>query len=479
MSKQSQKAKTVKRTRTHPPSRRNIRAHRSTSPSTASQYRRELEQRKAELAILGSVQQGLASKLDMQAIYDLVGDKLRDIFQDAQTVDILTYNHATELVYPRYVIERGKRFDVKPWLVYGFRKHVIATGLPLVINQDVARRMVEFNNPVVVGEAAKSLIFVPMVVGGEVKGVISLQNLDRENAFTDSDLRLITTLANSMSVALENARLRDEEHVYLKGLESELEIGRQIQFSFLPDELPQPVGWEIAARFLPARQVSGDLYDVFALQGDGTIGLVIADVCDKGVGAALYMALFRSLIRATYNLDYFAGQTSPASAQPTQFSHNVSLKNAVMLTNNYIARTHEQANMFATVFFGVLDPATGVLSYINGGHEPPIIFGAGGVKTTLVRTGMAVGLIPDIPFGIAETHLEPGDTLLAFTDGVVDAQNLADESFGREKLISLLTSPAPSATALIDRIETSLREHIADTNQFDDITMLAVRRRAS
>ena len=260
-----------------------------------------------------------------------------------------------------------------------------------------------------------------------------------------------------------------------RGLERELEIGREIQFSFLPDELPQPPGWEVAARFLPARQVSGDLYDVFSLQGDRKIGLVIADVCDKGVGAALYMALFRSLIRATSNLDYFADRLN-GSSPSAPFSDTANLKNAVVLTNNYIARTHEHANMFATLFFGILDPATGALTYINGGHEPPLIFGAGGVKAQLPRTGMAVGLTPDASFGIADARLEPGDTLLAFTDGVVDAQNSANESFSREKLISLLTVPAPSAAALIDRIETSVREHIANADQFDDITMLAVHR---
>ncbi|MDE3089520.1 MAG: response regulator, partial [Chloroflexota bacterium] len=173
-----------------------------------------------------------------------------------------------------------------------------------------------------------------------------------------------------IDASLEKKRLRDREHLYLKGLERELEIGREIQFSFLPDALPQPPGWEIAARFLPARQVSGDLYDVFALHGDAQIGLVIADVCDKGVGAALYMALFRSLLRVTSNLDYFADRHRPSA--PSNPAAN--LKNAVALTNNYIARTHEQASMFATLFFGILDPATGALIYINGGHQPPIIF---------------------------------------------------------------------------------------------------------
>jgi GAF domain-containing protein/CheY-like chemotaxis protein len=168
------------------------------------------EDRAAELAIINSVQEGLASKLDMQAIYDLVGDKIHEIFFEAQVVDILTYDSTTNLLHPQYVIERGKRYEVKPWLLRGFRKHVISTGQPLVINKDVERLTVELDNPVIVGEASKSWLGVPMISSGEVKGVISLQHIDRENAFTDSDVRLLQTLANSMSVALENARLFDE-----------------------------------------------------------------------------------------------------------------------------------------------------------------------------------------------------------------------------------------------------------------------------
>ncbi|MBI5653804.1 MAG: SpoIIE family protein phosphatase [Chloroflexi bacterium] len=273
-----------------------------------------------------------------------------------------------------------------------------------------------------------------------------------------------------LGASLEKKRLRDQEHLYLQGLERELEIGRRIQFSFLPDEIPQPPGWEIAARFQPARQVSGDLYDVFPMRDQQHIGIVIADVCDKGVGAALFMALFRTLIRATANLDF-----SNARRAGARFNPGIVLKKVITLTNNYIARTHAQANMFASVFFAILDPATGALAYINAGHEPPIIFNARGVQAQLTRTGMVVGLMPDRPYTVRRARLKPGDTLLAFTDGVTDAMNARGETFDRERLLAMLT-PA-SAANLLDAIETRVRDHIADANQFDDITMLAMRRK--
>ncbi|HLE27356.1 MAG TPA: SpoIIE family protein phosphatase [Anaerolineales bacterium] len=278
-----------------------------------------------------------------------------------------------------------------------------------------------------------------------------------------------------IGVSLEKKRLRDKEQLYLKGLERELEIGRQIQAGFLPDSLPQLPGWEIAARFEAAREVGGDFYDAFVMARDGKIGLVVADVCDKGVGAALFMTLFRSLIRATSNLDYFTGRTA-APGEADMASSAATLKNAVALTNNYIARTHSEAAMFATLFFGILDSTTGSLIYINGGQESPIIFGANGMKMCLEATGPAVGLVPDRDFAIREAQLEPGDVLLAFTDGVPDAQSPEGEFFGQEGLLPLLTQPFASAAALLDSIQAQLRAHIGEAKQFDDMTMLAVRR---
>jgi GAF domain-containing protein/CheY-like chemotaxis protein len=180
---------------------------------------KETEQRNAELAIINSVQAGLVAKMDMQGIYDLVGDKIRDIF-DAQVVDIALYHPARNLLSFPYTIERGVRYPDEVMPLSGFRKHVIETRETLLINEDGAAAMERYGNPPIgSGEAAKSCLFVPMIVGDEAKGVISLQNLDREHAFSDSDVRLLQTLANSMSVALENARLFDETERLLKETE--------------------------------------------------------------------------------------------------------------------------------------------------------------------------------------------------------------------------------------------------------------------
>ncbi|MCX6081918.1 MAG: GAF domain-containing protein [Chloroflexi bacterium] len=174
------------------------------------------EDRAAELAIINSVQEGLASKLEMQAIYDLIGDKIRDIF-DAQVVDIGLFDPTDQLLHFPYIIERGERFPDEPLHLIGFRKHVIQTQHPLLINEKIVEAAEKYGNPLAFqGEASKACLYVPMLVGGEAKGVISLQNLDHENAFSESDVSLLTTLTNAMSVALENARLFDETQRLLK-----------------------------------------------------------------------------------------------------------------------------------------------------------------------------------------------------------------------------------------------------------------------
>ena len=268
-----------------------------------------------------------------------------------------------------------------------------------------------------------------------------------------------------VEASLAKKRLYDRERRYAQSMERELEIGRQIQQGFLPAELPHSAGWEIAARFCPASQVAGDFYDAFDLP-TGHIGLVIADVCGKGVGAALFMALVRSLIRA------FADRAS-RSADPDT---GAILCEAVTATNEYITRVHRSAHMFASVFFGLLDPETGALHYINAGHEPPAITGPIRPTVRLGPTGPAVGLLPSAPFSVATATLSPGELMLAFTDGATEARDAARTFFTEERLLAQLADAYPTAAHLLDRIERAVHAYAGDTAPSDDLTLLALRR---
>jgi serine phosphatase RsbU (regulator of sigma subunit) len=297
-----------------------------------------------------------------------------------------------------------------------------------------------------------------------------------------------------VGATLEKKRLRDKERLWAKSMERELDIGREIQASFLPEGLPQPSGWEIAARFFPARQVAGDFYDAFMLAGGTRIGLVVADVCDKGVGAALFMALFRSLLRAgaerAFDSSVIPSSDGTSSVIPSSDGTSsvipsserardpgaARLLSTVVSTNDYIARTHGNANMFATVFFAVLDPADGSFSWINAGHEAPIVCGASGVTARLAPSGPALGMMPGMKFEVRESRLDPGQTLLAFTDGVTEAKDASGRLYSEERLLGLVAEGAPTAVALLDRIEQAVSTHSTGAERFDDITMLAVRR---
>jgi sigma-B regulation protein RsbU (phosphoserine phosphatase) len=297
--------------------------------------------------------------------------------------------------------------------------------------------------------------------------------------------RLDALRFKQLAVAQAEEAKRDE---LLLKIERDVQIGRRIQKSFLPPVLPETPNWELAAQFEPAREVAGDFYDAFPLNQKRRLGVVIGDVCDKGVGAALFMALFRSLVRAYaqqhYSISWMGESTDFLSSPVADRRRTVpstgttALKSAMTLTNNYIIENHGDSNMFATMFFGVLDPITGVLAYINGGHNAPWLFdSAGNIKLRLTATGPAVGMLPDVDYGIQQITIEPGDTLLTFTDGVPEARDPAGNFFTEARLRTLITNPpAGTAKELLLRIYDQLMAHIDTAAQFDDITMLAVRR---
>jgi len=198
---------------------------------TVASRTKELSHRVEELAVINSVQDGLVREMDMKGIYNLVGEKMRDIF-NAQVIDIVTYDKITNQVTDQYTYEKGDQTLLGPRPLKGFRKHVVETAKSLLINKDVNGQRTKYDQTVLVGEGAKSIVLVPMIAGNEVTGIISLQNLDKEDAFSDNDVNLLTTLSNSMSVALESAKRFDETKRLLKETEqrtAELAVINSVQ----------------------------------------------------------------------------------------------------------------------------------------------------------------------------------------------------------------------------------------------------------
>jgi sigma-B regulation protein RsbU (phosphoserine phosphatase) len=273
--------------------------------------------------------------------------------------------------------------------------------------------------------------------------------------------------------AVQNARTQAEIERARRVAERELEIGRKIQAGFLPARLPTPDGWQIAAHFQPALQVSGDFYDVFELAGGRCIGIVIADVCDHGVGSALFMALTRSLIRAfaLQNADRLAVQ----SAETAGWSPTLAL-DTVRQTNAYITDNHDEAGMFATLFLGILDPNTGSLTYVNGGHEPPVFLRHSRTPVYLKATGLAVGALPETTYTSNVIQFEPGDRLILYTDGLTDAESEAAAHFSKERLVQLIFEDTADAQAIVDRVIRALNVHVGSGSPADDVTLVSIYR---
>jgi sigma-B regulation protein RsbU (phosphoserine phosphatase) len=311
---------------------------------------------------------------------------------------------------------------------------------------------------------------IPVIVisaNNDLRSVVKCIQLGAEDYLPKSfEPTLLHARINS---GLEKKRLRDLEKLYLNGLERELDIAREIQMSFLPSELPILDGWKIAAYFKAAREVAGDFYDSFLLP-DGNLVCVIGDVCGKGVGAALFMTLFRSLIRATATSDLSCSGTNMKTLAPAE-----RLSHVISFTNQYITETHEDAK-FATVFIGLFDLKSGILTYINCGNEPPFLLGKGGKVTALPPTGPVVGVMPEAVFLVKEVSMEKNDLLLVYTDGIPDALNKDGISFGNERLMKFLCEENLSHEVLLKNIVGQMDQFIGETDQFDDITMMAIKR---
>jgi phosphoserine phosphatase RsbU/P len=293
------------------------------------------------------------------------------------------------------------------------------------------------------------------------------------NAFGPAMLRA------RLSAALDRRQLHDAQ-----SLRHEMTVARNIQRDFLPESLPEAEGVQLEAALHPARQVSGDFYDAFQLQPSGNIVLVVGDVCDKGVGAALFMALFRSLIRASADpvgggaIQMIGGRRTLVLQSLESATPEDLLTRVAGFTNNYIARLHGRTNMFATVFMAVLHPYDGELVYLNAGHEPALVIAPDGSTRELRPTGPALGMMPDVAFkAVSGGALAHGHSLLAFTDGLVEARSPSGEAFGSARLREVLAArggvPAPE---LVKGVVESLKAFTRQAEPHDDLTMLAASR---
>ena len=434
------------------------------------------ESRAKKLSVLNRFATSVGSTLDLDEILQSVCQEMTEIFGARNTGIGLLNRKRTQLTLVAFHAVDAEESDatglVMPLEGNAATHRVVETGQAIVVPDVQHNPLTGSIHDIAKARGTECLMIVPLLTRGEVIGTIGMPTSDKDRVFSTEDVALAQTIANQIASAIENARLFEKTEKAREIAEQDLEIGRKIQTEFFPAEIPDVTGWEIAAHFQPARKVSGDFYDLFPVGTGHCYGLVIADVCDHGVGSALFMVLFRSLIRA-YAEPSFQICKEKASMTPENVA--AALVETVRRTNTYIATTHESSGMFATLFFGVLDPESGWLHYANCGHEPPVLLDAAGIAGQLNPTGPAVGLDADLVFSSEGVRIEAGQTLLCFTDGTTDAQNEEGEYFSKKRLMKLLDQPVHAAGELIGRIEAGLEVHIAGADLYDDVTLLAVR----
>jgi serine phosphatase RsbU (regulator of sigma subunit) len=275
---------------------------------------------------------------------------------------------------------------------------------------------------------------------------------------SNDELGYLSERLNEMATGLKEREQLKEAH---RKVEQELAVAWTIQSSFLPQEVPSVAGWQLAATLEPARQTSGDFYDFIDLPG-GRLGLLVADVADKGTPAALFMALSRTLIR-TYALEY--------PARPAQ---------ALAAANRRIC-ADTKSGLFVTVFYAVLDPVSGALAYCNAGHNPPFLLraGSGDAVESLGNTGLPLGILDTESWEEGIIQMAPGDLLLLYSDGVPEAQNEAEAFFGEERLLSVLRlSRDRTAHEVQEAVLAEVRAFVGEAARFDDLTLMILARGA-
>jgi sigma-B regulation protein RsbU (phosphoserine phosphatase) len=410
------------------------------------------------LALLYRVSQTFNSSLDLDEVLDRVMDEVIAAVQAERGFLMLRESDG------RLVFRVARGMD-----------HETIDDPQFQVSRSVVERVAHEGQPVLTSDAQaddrfkmrasimslglRSILCVPLALKDAVLGVVYVDNRLQRGLFVKDDLELVSAIASSAAVAIENARLY-QVAVEKGRMERELQMARDVQASLLPRGTPQVPGWDFAVRWRPAREVAGDYYDFIPGDG-GQLGVVIGDVSDKGMHSALFMAVTRSIVRAS---------VSHASA-PVEGISNA----------NRLICGDSVDGMFVTLFYALLRPELGEITYVNAGHNPALLYRQSRAEQeplTLLRpTGMALGILEDFAFEQRSVCLEPGDCMVLYTDGVTDAIRADRQRFGIERLCQVVQANiSASATEMVIAVEDAVGAFADSEAQFDDMALVVAKR---
>ena len=405
------------------------------------------------LLLLNEIARELTSILNFDELLGRIAELVRRLI-DYQMFSILLLDPAGEKLQHRFSL----RFDENIHL-----KHEIPLGRGLVgyaaqhqqavLVPDVSKD----ERYVAANPETKSELVVPLIYKSKVVGVLDLEHT-RRGFFTEEHKRTMTTLAAQIAIALENARLYEEIEKQERRLERDLSLARELQGRLLPQASPKLSHLDVAAKFVPARTIGGDLYD-FIPYSMSRLGIAIGDVSGKGAPAAIYAALVSGILRSH----------APIEPSPSEMLSAVNLS---------LAERRVEAQ-FVSIIYAVWDDAHRTLTVSNSGLPRPIYVHAG--KTEVIEaTGLPLGLFDEAEYDELEFRMKPGDLFVFFSDGMLDARNRKGDLFGRGRLEAIVAeNAANSAQQVVDAIFKAVADHSAGVETFDDQTVVAIRVRGA
>ncbi|MBP1655699.1 MAG: sigma-B regulation protein RsbU (phosphoserine phosphatase) [Bacteroidetes bacterium] len=426
-----------------------------TPPPVIEDENRRLRRAVEELSILNDLARAIGGVVNSQEImHTIIHRSVRAIHAEQGVITMVDQqgHDAMKTLVRTMVTEAGHQpFHFSQALLGWMQLH----RMPITLNaprEDARFRGVHWD------ESIHSLLCVPLMVKGEVRGVLTVYNKKTEGGFTDDDQRLLAIIAGQSAQVIENARLYESEQALLR-MKEEIRLAGQIQADLLPKVLPEVPGYDIAGRTIPAQDVGGDYFDFIPMESQ-QLGVCLGDVSGKGLPASLLMANVQATLRSQSLLN-----------PPPQLC--IQRANTLLLQST-------SPEKFVTLFYAVLNTMNHTLTYVNAGHEHPFLFTSDPEPVRLSTGGAPLSIIDKFPFEEQTVSLAPDDLLVVFSDGVSEAMNAEQAQFGQSRLGALLPDLRhDSASVIIERIIEAVRTHAGGAPQNDDITLVVLKRRPS
>jgi serine phosphatase RsbU (regulator of sigma subunit)/pSer/pThr/pTyr-binding forkhead associated (FHA) protein len=401
----------------------------------------------------------LSRTLELDTLLPKIVDSLFTLYKQADRGFVVLWDEASKRPIPKVIKTRRPQDEANARFSRSIVKHCLQTVQALLLDDALNNDNFKMSQSIA-DFSIRSVMCAPLwTQENKAFGVIQLDTQDRRKKFTEDDLQLLMGIAAQASVALENAKLH-QDALEQERIKRDLELARQVQRSFLPSQLPEVSGYEFYAYYEPALEVSGDYYDVFALP-EQRLGIMLGDVAGKGVAAALLMAKFSAEARSCMLTAH-----DPATA--------VNQLNGIMAVAS--------ADRFVTLAAIMLDQEAHTATMVNAGHPSPLVRRAATnaieEATPKDDTGLPIGVFDGYEYTACQVRLEPGDSVIVFSDGVSEAMDVHDHQFSVKGICAALEGGAPSLRALGERLVRAVKQHAAGRSQNDDITLVCFGRTA-